>query len=169
MSVTLNEEERRTTLFFIGLAREALPMSAVEPSPDGESIPLDKIVLYLLAKSSKDVIGNGYKIPISDVHHLFDPLEEELREDFGTRLKFHKSSEEIHSRQIERALNDIIPYKIPVRNPSFSLEISESIRDMALERVTDEMTKGQQRQLDRLLQDSEFREKLHEHTEKLQG
>jgi hypothetical protein len=144
-------------------------MPATEHAVENESAPLDDIILYLLSKSSRDVLESGYKVPISDVHNLFEPIEEELREEFNIPVKFHKSSEEVHSRQIERALNDIIPYKIPVRNPSFSLEITRDISDMALERVSDELTEQQKNSLDKLSEEPKFQEKLRDHSEKLKG
>lgn len=144
-------------------------MAAIGDTSGEERPSLDQILIYLLTKASKQQVGSGIKVPISDVHDIVAPLEADLNREFDIPVKFHRSSEDVHSRQVERALNDVIPYKIPVRNPSFSLEISENIRDMALERVSEELADDQQDVLDEMVENEEFQDNVDEFAESLES
>lgn len=135
-------------------------MSEAQADPAaGEKPKLDEVILYLLAKQAEQ---EGYKIPISDVHQVLATVEGTLRDELHLPLSFHQSSQHVHSQQIEQALADIIPYKIPVRNPSFSLEISERIGRKALDRTGADMGQEYREILDQLAEDSEFQRKLRE-------
>lgn len=128
--------------------------------PDGPT--LDDIIVYLMARAANQQFDRGVKVPISDIHDVVAPLEEDIHREFDIPLKFHRSSEDIHSQQVEQALNDIIPYKIPVRNPSFSLNVDERVGDLALESVSAKLNEDDRETLDSLVESDEFRERLAE-------
>lgn len=123
------------------------------------SIRLDEVLLYLLVREIESR-PEGYKIPISKVHDVIYTVAEELESEFGFSLKFNENGPQIHSPQLEEAINDIVPYSIPVRNPSFSLEVSPDVAKVASASISKRIPEDERSFLDSLSEEDQYRSTL---------
>lgn len=131
-------------------------MSTAHTRSEQDHPELDDIIIYLFSKLSVEK-DSDIKIPVSKVHKVLEPLAEELREDFDIYVKYHKSSVDVHSQQVEQALDDVYTV-IRVSNPSFSLNFSKNISNMSVERATERFSEEDIRQLDSYLEQEDFSE-----------
>ena len=132
-----------------------------------QPVSLADVITYILTKLEEEEINGGYKIASSDLHNILEPIGDEIQSSLGVNLKFHKNSKNIHSRQVERAINDITPYKIPVRNPSFSLAISEQTGEIEFEKISEKIDSKSKKKIDDLMKSDDFKEKVQKFTEDL--
>lgn len=131
-----------------------------------QSTRLDQAILYLLISEAEER-PDGYKIPISKVHDVLFEISDELEHELGVSLKFNRNGPQIHSPQVEDALNDIVPYSIPVRNPSFSLEVSKDVAEVISTNIKEQIPDEQKSRLDSLSEDPGYREVLNKTTQSL--
>lgn len=132
------------------------------PHPEEEELRLDQVLLYLIAKEAENRDWEGFKIPMTAVHQIVHTIEGDL-EDLGIRLKFHESVGDVHSQQVDKALKNIIPYLIPVSNPSFSLDVYDRIGKQAFERADDWVPDQYKQRLDEISRKDSYRQVMEDH------
>lgn len=132
-------------------------------SPE-HSVKPDDAILYLLISHARESRGDGYKLPMYRLHDIFYCVEDEIESELGIPLKFHESSDRVFSKQIKEALENLVPYTIPVQNPSFTLEITPEVADVALVSLEEALTDEQTAALRRVFDDEGFQGALESHT-----
>lgn len=137
---------------------------ASQQDDESGELRLEDALLYLFGRESKNREGAELIVPLSSVHRIVKEIEPELR-DMGVRLKFHEGSEIVHSKQVDEAINNLIPYLIPVRNPSFSLDVYEEVGQNALRESKNELSEYQIEKLEDIFDSDRFREAVREHTQ----
>lgn len=129
-----------------------------------DELRLEDALLYLFGKESESRDGEGIRIPLSSVHKIVKEIEPALK-DLGIRLKFHEGSEVVHSKQVDEAIDNLIPYLIPIRNPSFSLDIYREVGENALSEAENELSRQQIADLEQIFESDNFRRAISTYSE----
>lgn len=126
---------------------------------DGSDVSLDETLQYFF---SREAVENGSKrIDISDVDKMLEPVSEEIEEELGIPIKYHRSEVQIYSQQIGDAVSDLIPLGVPFNQPY--LELREDWGEVVHEKVRDRLPEDVLETLEDIYQSEEYRNAVDEY------
>lgn len=78
-------------------------------------------MLYLIAKEAAEK-KHDCKILVDHVHRIFAGFEGEL-ERLGVQVLFTRNPVDVYSKQVEEAIDELVPFDLEIVNPSFSVRL----------------------------------------------
>jgi hypothetical protein len=99
---------------------------------------LEDVLLYLMARHAE--VHDGAKLSVTDFHSALAALEPAI-EELGITVLFHRTSQGAWSRQVEHALNNLVPFDIRYVNPRFALVLDKPSAEPRLDRLRQRLDK----------------------------
>lgn len=128
------------------------PQAAPAPReiPRDPSVSLANMLLYLLARVAVQGAGEELRVPLLRIHYALEPYAVRFA---PMRLTLVFERNPVYSRQVEAALNHLIPFDLEVENPVYSVVLPKAKAQVQLELLEPTILGEDKQRLDAFLPD----------------